>query len=244
MVRSASRHATRAGRPRLTSEVWLGCAVDQFQRRVGGRCSRNRRGHEPATPGEPVFARVETGTLGHAFRAGSRIRIWVDASSTTGEFGSTSCRFGEESDLARSRPSVAGRLQPLEACAATGPRAAVGGSSWLSAKRIRSGWARFVERRVDRLNEVPNECDSLTSKIHPGGGSQRSRPLTLMEARLSPLKHRMPRGLAGILVDRGGGGPGGCATRGQTLIRGSAAAGPGFVVRARCLKIERGRGRS
>ena len=34
----------------------------------------------------------------------------------------------------------------------------------------------------------------------------------------------------------GGGGLAWCATRGQTLIRGSTAAGPGFVVRAGCLR--------
>ena len=34
----------------------------------------------------------------------------------------------------------------------------------------------------------------------------------------------------------GGGGSGGCATRGQTHMRGLGTAGPGFVVRARCLR--------
>src|SRR5579875_2228457 len=34
----------------------------------------------------------------------------------------------------------------------------------------------------------------------------------------------------------GGGGPGGCATRGQTDMRGLGTAGPCFVVRARCLE--------
>jgi hypothetical protein len=43
-----------------------------------------------------------------------------------------------------------------------------------------------------------------------------------------------PRLRAFLLVERGG-GPGGCATRGQADIRGLATAGPGFVFRARRL---------
>jgi hypothetical protein len=41
----------------------------------------------------------------------------------------------------------------------------------------------------------------------------------------------------GVGLGSGGGGPGGCATRGQTDIRGLGTAGPGFVVRARCLGL-------
>lgn len=38
-------------------------------------------------PERPVLARVELSKLAHAFRAGSRVRIWVDAPSATGENG-------------------------------------------------------------------------------------------------------------------------------------------------------------
>lgn len=43
------------------------------------------------------------------------------------------------------------------------------------------------------------------------------------------------RGQGGHRVDQGGGGPDWCATRGQADMRGLGTAGPGFVVRARCL---------
>ena len=56
-----------------------------------------------------------------------------------------------------------------------------------------------------------------------------------MDGVLSSAQYRMPAAVAGILVGQGGGGPGGCATRGQADIRGLVTAGPGFVVRARCL---------
>lgn len=42
---------------------------------------------QPLTPGEPVLARVEINRFAHAFRAGSRLRLWLDAPSTTGSFG-------------------------------------------------------------------------------------------------------------------------------------------------------------
>jgi len=61
-----------------------------------------------------------------------------------------------------------------------------------------------------------------------------------MDVGLSSAQHRMPAAGAGILVGQGGGGPGGCATRGQADMRGLGTAGPGFVVRVRCLEIERG----
>lgn len=38
----------------------------------------------PVAPGKPVLARVEVNKFAHVFRAGSRLRIWVDAPSTTG----------------------------------------------------------------------------------------------------------------------------------------------------------------
>jgi predicted acyl esterase len=37
------------------------------------------------TPGVPVLARVELSKLSFAFRRGSRIRIWIDTPSATGE---------------------------------------------------------------------------------------------------------------------------------------------------------------
>ena len=37
--------------------------------------------------GEPVLARVELNKFSHPFRAGSRIRLWIDAPSHTGEYG-------------------------------------------------------------------------------------------------------------------------------------------------------------
>lgn len=39
------------------------------------------------TPDKPVLARVEINKFSHPFRSGSRIRIWIDAPSDTGEFG-------------------------------------------------------------------------------------------------------------------------------------------------------------
>jgi uncharacterized protein len=39
------------------------------------------------TPDEPVLARVELNKFSYPFRAGSRIRIWIDAPSDTGEYG-------------------------------------------------------------------------------------------------------------------------------------------------------------
>jgi len=36
-------------------------------------------------PGEPVLARVELTKFSHAFRSGSRLRIWIDTPSATGE---------------------------------------------------------------------------------------------------------------------------------------------------------------
>jgi putative CocE/NonD family hydrolase len=52
----------------------------------------------PVTPGLPVLARLEVRTFMHTFRPGSRIRIWVDAPSTTGQFG-----FGIVPDPATNR---------------------------------------------------------------------------------------------------------------------------------------------
>ena len=61
--------------------------------------------------------------------------------------------------------------------------------------------------------------------------------ISVMDVGLSRVQHRMPAAGAGIGVGQGGGGSGGCATRGQTVMRGSfSAAGPFFVVRARCLR--------
>jgi predicted acyl esterase len=39
------------------------------------------------TPDEPALARVELNKFSHPFRAGSRIRMWIDTPSDTGEFG-------------------------------------------------------------------------------------------------------------------------------------------------------------
>src|SRR5206468_9604234 len=52
------------------------------------------------------------------------------------------------------------------------------------------------------------------------------------------------RGQGGHRVGQGGGGPDWCATRGQADMRGLGTAGPGFVVRARCLgsSVTRARG--
>ncbi|MEH3046961.1 CocE/NonD family hydrolase [Sphingomonas adhaesiva] len=41
----------------------------------------------PLTPGEPVLGRVELNKFGHVFRAGSRIRIWIDTPSAWGGYG-------------------------------------------------------------------------------------------------------------------------------------------------------------
>jgi len=38
----------------------------------------------PLLPGQPVFARVEINKMGHYFRKGSRLRIWIDTPSQTG----------------------------------------------------------------------------------------------------------------------------------------------------------------
>ena len=38
----------------------------------------------PLLPGRPVFARVEINKMGHYFRAGSRLRIWIDTPAQTG----------------------------------------------------------------------------------------------------------------------------------------------------------------
>jgi putative CocE/NonD family hydrolase len=38
----------------------------------------------PLLPGRPVFARVEINKMGHYFRKGSRLRIWIDTPSQTG----------------------------------------------------------------------------------------------------------------------------------------------------------------
>jgi hypothetical protein len=61
-----------------------------------------------------------------------------------------------------------------------------------------------------------------------------------MDDRLSSAQHRMPAAGAGIFVGQGGGGPGGCATRGQTLMRGLGTAGPFFRRESPLSKIERG----
>ncbi|MEJ5979637.1 CocE/NonD family hydrolase [Novosphingobium sp. PS1R-30] len=39
------------------------------------------------TPGVPILARVELPKFGHAFRAGSRMRLWIDAPSRWGGYG-------------------------------------------------------------------------------------------------------------------------------------------------------------
>jgi predicted acyl esterase len=38
----------------------------------------------PLLPGRPVFARVEINKMGHYFRKGSRLRLWIDTPSQTG----------------------------------------------------------------------------------------------------------------------------------------------------------------
>jgi len=38
----------------------------------------------PPLPGQPVFARLEINKMGHYFRAGSRLRVWIDTPSQTG----------------------------------------------------------------------------------------------------------------------------------------------------------------
>lgn len=38
----------------------------------------------PVLPGQPTFARVEINKMGHYFRKGSRLRIWIDTPSQTG----------------------------------------------------------------------------------------------------------------------------------------------------------------
>jgi uncharacterized protein len=43
----------------------------------------------PVPRGRPVPVRVEVAKLGHTFRKGSRIRVWIDTPSTTGQFGFT-----------------------------------------------------------------------------------------------------------------------------------------------------------
>jgi hypothetical protein len=45
---------------------------------------------------------------------------------------------------------------------------------------------------------------------------------------LSSRQHERPANAGLLLVERGG-GPGGCATRGQADMRGLGTAGPGFV---------------
>src|ERR1700709_917060 len=57
-----------------------------------------------------------------------------------------------------------------------------------------------------------------------------------MDGSFVKSQHRMPATGAGIVSVKGAAGPARCATRGQTDMRGSfSAAGPVFVVRARCL---------
>ena len=41
----------------------------------------------PLTPGEPALLRVELNKFAHVFRAGSRIRLWIDAPSDWGGYG-------------------------------------------------------------------------------------------------------------------------------------------------------------
>jgi predicted acyl esterase len=38
----------------------------------------------PVFPGRPVFARIEVNKMGHYFRKGSRLRLWIDTPSQTG----------------------------------------------------------------------------------------------------------------------------------------------------------------
>jgi predicted acyl esterase len=38
----------------------------------------------PLLPGRPVLARVEINKMGHYFRRGSRLRIWIDTPAQTG----------------------------------------------------------------------------------------------------------------------------------------------------------------
>ena len=64
---------------------------------------------------------------------------------------------------------------------------------------------------------------------------RRARLTLLWRLMCQGLSTGCPR-LGGHRVGQGGGGSGGCATRGQTLIRGLATAGPCFVVRARLSK--------
>lgn len=41
---------------------------------------------QPLNPGQPIQARVEINKMGHYFRKGSRLRVWVDTPSDTGGF--------------------------------------------------------------------------------------------------------------------------------------------------------------
>lgn len=79
------------GREQYVQRGWLRVS----QRAVDARYSTALRPFHPQTaasvapltPGEPVLARVEIQKFSHAFRRGSRIRIWIDTPSTTGEEG-------------------------------------------------------------------------------------------------------------------------------------------------------------
>src|SRR3546814_1191669 len=41
----------------------------------------------PLLPNQPVLARIEIQKMGHYFRAGSRLRIWIDTPAQTGRLG-------------------------------------------------------------------------------------------------------------------------------------------------------------
>ena len=80
----------------------------------------------PLTPGEPVLARVEIQKFSHAFRRGSRIRVWIDTPSTTGEEGfvtlQTPATNSIWTDPAHPTQIVLGKLEaapgpaPISAC--------------------------------------------------------------------------------------------------------------------------------
>jgi len=49
--------------------------------------ARLRRSGQPITSPQAVYARLEIQQFSHIFRKGSRIRVWLDSPSTTGEWG-------------------------------------------------------------------------------------------------------------------------------------------------------------
>ena len=93
--------------------------------------------------------------------------------------------------------------------------------------------------------EARRASDAQTFSSVPGGPRQ-GRTITLMEVRLSRVKHRMPARWRASLSAGGAAGLAGARRAVRLLYAGArvatVSAGPVFVVRARLSKIERGAG--